>query len=81
MIRRELRFRHEPFEWVYEGLAPMFLVNVLSTRKGTPLCLAVLCLAVSCRLGLPLEILPGASQGGPPTLPLKFAPCREDRDP
>jgi hypothetical protein len=28
----DLKFRADPFEWVYEGYAPLLLPNVLSTR-------------------------------------------------
>ena len=45
-------FRYEPFEWVYDGLAPLLLPDVLRTRRGIPLSLAIMICSVARRLGL-----------------------------
>ena len=49
---KRLRFKHKPVEWVYDGLAPLLLPDVLRRRKGVPLTLAILYNSVAHRLGL-----------------------------
>ena len=61
VVYRQLRFKHEPFEWVYEGLEPLLLPPLLRRRKLTPLTLAVVAAATARRLGLPLLPLPAHS--------------------
>jgi hypothetical protein len=77
-----------PFEWVYDGMKPLLLPEVLKRRKGAPAAVAVAAAAVGRRLGVPLLPLPAApveagAEGGiasvippenlPPGLVLKFA--------
>lgn len=54
------RYRYRPFEWVYEGLKPLLLPDVLRRRRGAPLSLAVLVAAVGRRVGLALTPIPAA---------------------
>ncbi|KAF6251695.1 hypothetical protein COO60DRAFT_1558044, partial [Scenedesmus sp. NREL 46B-D3] len=70
LFQRHGRLRCDPFEWVYDGLAPLLLPQVLQTRKGLPLSLAVVAGAVARRLGMPLQLLcaddsqlPGTASG------------------
>ena len=61
VLYRQHRLRYEPFEWVYDGLQPLLLPEVLKRRKGAPIVLAGLAAAVGRRLGLPLLPVPGES--------------------
>eukprot|EP00198_Chlamydomonas_reinhardtii_P010478 XP_001699815.1 predicted protein [Chlamydomonas reinhardtii] len=61
----ELKFRHEPVEWVYDGLAPALLPQVITRRRGVPLSLAVLYCAVCRRLGLAAVPIKAGSGGAP----------------
>ena len=61
---KELRFQQKPFEWNYEGLAPLLLRDVLRTRRGISLSLAILFSGVARRLGLCLLPLPVSPAGG-----------------
>ena len=61
-LHRQQRFKHEPFEWVYEGLQPLLLPPLLRRRKLAPLTLSVVLAAVARRLGLAL--LPAPAEGG-----------------
>lgn len=61
------RYCYRPFEWVYDGLKPLLLPDVLERRRGTPLTLAVLAAGVGRRAGLPLVPLPGDGSGVPLT--------------
>uniref|UniRef100_A0A383WP88 Protein SirB1 N-terminal domain-containing protein n=1 Tax=Tetradesmus obliquus TaxID=3088 RepID=A0A383WP88_TETOB len=70
LFQQQGRLRCDPFEWVYDGLAPLMLPQVLQTRKGIPLSLAVLAGAVARRLGMQLQLLcaddsqlPGTASG------------------
>jgi hypothetical protein len=60
----ELKFQQKPFEWAYEGLAPLLLPEVLRTRRGISLSLALLGSSVGRRLGLCLLPLPVRLTGG-----------------
>ncbi len=51
MIHGELRFRQDPYEWVYDGLKPLLLDGLLQTHKGIHISLASLYCAVARRLG------------------------------
>ena len=35
VLRHTLKFRQEPFEWVYQGYAPLLLPSVVSSRCAT----------------------------------------------
>eukprot|EP00887_Chlorella_sp_A99_P006874 scaffold2.g6874.t1 len=61
VLYRRHRLRYEPFEWVYDGLQPLLLADVLRRRKGAPVALAGATAAVGARLGLPLLPLPAES--------------------
>jgi hypothetical protein len=70
VLFKQLRFRYEPVEWVYDGLAPVLLPEVLQRRKGIPLSLCLVVVAVGARLGMPLQLvcaqdalLPGVASG------------------
>ena len=42
VLRHTLKFRQEPFEWVYQGYAPLLLPSVVSSRCATTsLCMHV----------------------------------------
>ena len=51
------RMQHKPVEWVYDGLRPLLLPDVLRRRKGIPLMLAVTFAAVARRLGVPATLI------------------------
>lgn len=38
-----LRFRHDPYEWVYQGFAPLLLPDVVTNKcaPATPVCMYV----------------------------------------
>eukprot|EP00775_Hariotina_reticulata_P004608 gene4608-4862_t len=57
VLFQEHKLRCDPFEWVYDGLAPLLLPDVLQTRKGIPLSLSLITAAVARRLDLPLQLL------------------------
>ncbi|GBF98489.1 hypothetical protein Rsub_11699 [Raphidocelis subcapitata] len=52
MFGPPLKFKFEPFEWVYDGLSPALLPHVLDRRKGAPLALAMAAAGVARRLGV-----------------------------
>lgn len=58
VLYRQQRFKFEPFEWVYEGLAPLLLPARLARRKLAPVTLAAVAAGVGRRLGLPLLPVP-----------------------
>ena len=64
VLVKDLRFQQKPFEWNYEGLAPLLLRDVLRTRRGISLSLAMLCSGVARRMGLSLLPLPVSLAGG-----------------
>lgn len=53
-LYRTLRLRHEPIEWLYDGLRPLLLGEALRHRKAAPLAMAVLGCVLGARVGLPL---------------------------
>ena len=61
VIYTDNKFKYEPFEWVYEGMKPLLLEDVLRMRKGTPAALAMAVAAVGRRAGIPLLPLPAAA--------------------
>jgi len=52
------RFRQDPFEWVYEGLSPLDMLDVLTSGKGISLTLATTFAGVSRELGIPMSLMP-----------------------
>ncbi|KAL3151872.1 hypothetical protein ABBQ38_012834 [Trebouxia sp. C0009 RCD-2024] len=52
------RFRQEPYEWVYDGLKPLDIVDVVYTNKGISLTLAVTFLGIARHLGIPMSMVP-----------------------
>ena len=52
------RFRQEPYEWVYDGLKPLDMMDVFQTNKGISLTLAVSFLGIAGRLGIPMSMVP-----------------------
>ena len=52
------RFRQEPYEWVYDGLKPLDIMDVLQTQKGISLSLSVIFLGVARQLGIPMSMVP-----------------------
>jgi hypothetical protein len=63
LLYSQLRLRHEPIEWLYDGLAPLLPCAAIQQRKAAPLTLAVLASSVCARLGvlaLPLRASPAA---------------------
>ena len=52
------RFRQDPFEWVYEGLSPLDMLDVLTSGKGISLTLAITFAGVARELGIPVSLLP-----------------------
>lgn len=58
-----MKFHQKPFEWAYEGLAPLLLRDVLQTRRGIGLSLTMLFAAVASRTGLHLLPYPLSPTG------------------
>ncbi|GLI68291.1 hypothetical protein VaNZ11_012652 [Volvox africanus] len=65
VLFHQLKFRHEPVEWVYDGLAPALLPQVVKRRRGIPLSLAILYCCVARRLGVPAAPVKAAAGGMP----------------
>lgn len=61
---REMKFHQKPFEWAYEGLAPLLVKDVLQTQRGIGLSLTMLFAAVGSRLGVHLLPCPLSATGG-----------------
>ena len=59
-------FKEEPVEWVYTGLGPLLLHDVLASRKGVAASLALLASCVARRLHVRLLpfLPPSAAQAG-----------------
>lgn len=57
----------KPFEWLYEGMRPLLLPDVLANNWGIPLALATLYACVGLRLGVSLvpQKLRQAPEGDP----------------
>lgn len=45
------KFRQTPFEWVYDGLSPVLLHDVLESRKGLSIVLAMIYVIVAKPFG------------------------------
>eukprot|EP00873_Tetraselmis_striata_P041909 jgi/Tetstr1/462173/TSEL_007238.t1 len=46
------KYKSLPVEWVYDGLSPLLLSEVVDNRSGIPLCIAILYQAVARRLNV-----------------------------
>jgi hypothetical protein len=57
VVFKHAKLRNAPFEWVYDGLAPALLPQVLHTSKGMPLSLALAAAGVGSRLGMQLQLV------------------------
>ncbi|KAK9827465.1 hypothetical protein WJX74_003759 [Apatococcus lobatus] len=64
VVNRKHRIRFEPFEWVYDGLKPLLLPDILETKKGMSHSLAALYCCVARRAGLQLIPIPIKTTGG-----------------
>ncbi len=60
---KELKYIEKPFEWAYEGLAPLLLRDVLETKKGFSFSLAILFSCIARRLGICLTPVPVSQIG------------------
>lgn len=67
VLFQQAKLRNAPFEWVYDGLAPALLPQVLQRSKGMPLSLALVAAAVGRRLGMQLQLLCAPEGTGPTT--------------
>lgn len=78
VICEEGDIKQQPYEWVYDGLKPLLLDNVLETHKGIHISLAALYCAVGRRLScyvIPEIATRAASVGAPAGLSLAVAPA------
>ena len=58
VLFEDLKYKNYPFEWVYEGVAPALLTEVVKRQKGMPITLACLYwLVVSKTCGLQLDMV------------------------
>eukprot|EP00798_Chlamydomonas_sp_ICE-L_P020015 gene20015-26732_t len=57
LLKGSRRMKHSPVEWVYDGLLPLMLPDVLRRRKGIPLMLATSISCVATRLGIPTVLI------------------------
>jgi len=55
---QKARFRQDPFEWVYQGLQPLNMLDVLRSGKGISLTLAAIFAGVARQLGVPVSLVP-----------------------
>lgn len=76
VLFQQAKLRNAPFEWVYDGLAPALLPQVLKRSKGMPLSLALVAAAVGRRLGMQLQLLCAPEGTGPSTASGKYAYSR-----
>lgn len=58
-----MKYIEKPFEWAYEGLAPLLLRDVLETKRGISFSLAILFSCTARRLGLCLTPVPVSRTG------------------
>jgi Transglutaminase-like superfamily len=56
VLFQQRRFRQEPVEWVYDGLAPAMLPDVVTSGKGITLMMAIVFACVAQRLGVPVAL-------------------------
>lgn len=52
------KFRQKPFEWVYDGLSPVLLQDVLESRSGLSILLATIYVSVAAHLNINLVMTP-----------------------
>ena len=64
----------QPYEWVYDGLKPLFLDSLFDTKKGIHISLAALYCAVGRRLECP--ILPELASRGRMPFPQTPSPMQ-----
>ena len=64
VLFRDKRLKQEPYEWVYDGLQPLMVSDVLRTGKGMALSLALIYAFVARRLGLALGLIRVPTVGG-----------------
>ena len=69
VVHKRHKIRFEPFEWVYDGLKPLLLPDILQTKKGMSHSLAALYCCVARRAGLALIPVPINTTGGETCLP------------
>ncbi|KAK9840730.1 hypothetical protein WJX81_000639 [Elliptochloris bilobata] len=79
---RAAGFREEPVEWVYTGLGPLLLRDVLASRKGVAASLALLTSCVARRLHVPLlpALPPHAASAGDAALPFQWVVQLAEQD-
>lgn len=58
VLFKELRFKVDQVEWVYDGLAPALLPDLLAKRQAVSLSLSVCVSALSRRLGVSALVVP-----------------------
>ena len=51
------KFRQAPFEWVYDGLSPVLLPDVLQSHKGLCIVLSMLYIIIAAPLGIDLAMM------------------------
>lgn len=56
LLFKKHKFRQTPFEWVYDGLSPVLIHDVLKSRKGLCIVLATIYVVVAAPLGLQLAM-------------------------
>lgn len=59
-----LKMKHETVEWVYDGVSPGLLPEVLAKRKGVPFSLALVYYLVVQRLGIVAEMVSAQGSKG-----------------
>eukprot|EP01025_Chloroclados_australasicus_P009023 TRINITY_DN1341_c0_g1_i2.p1 TRINITY_DN1341_c0_g1~~TRINITY_DN1341_c0_g1_i2.p1 ORF type:complete len:415 (+),score=24.66 TRINITY_DN1341_c0_g1_i2:109-1245(+) len=52
MFFEEYNFRTPPFEWVYDGLAPLIIADVMKNRKGLPFSVGIIIWGACNRAGI-----------------------------
>ena len=54
VICGEMELKIQPYEWVYDGLKPLFLDSIFDIKKGIHISLAALYCAIGRRLECPI---------------------------
>lgn len=72
VICTDMELKIQPYEWVYDGLKPLFLDSIFDVRKGIHISLAALYCAVGRRLECP--ILPELASRARMLSPSSFPP-------
>ena len=60
VLYKQNSIKCDPFEWVYEGVYPLTVENVLKRKKATPAAVALAATTVARRTGIPLLPMPAA---------------------